>query len=65
MSEEVSITRPQTEAGWRRNMLWGVKILVALTFLAARLAKLAGVQAMIDIFNVIGLGLILPTSINV
>jgi putative oxidoreductase len=30
--------------------------LVALAFLAAGGAKLAGVQAMIDIFNVIGLG---------
>ena len=56
MSEELSITRPQTATGWRRNVLWGVKILVALAFLAAGGAKLAGVQAMIDLFNVIGLG---------
>ena len=56
MSEAISTTRPQTAQGWRRAALWGVKILVALAFLAAGVAKLAGVQAMIDIFNVIGLG---------
>jgi putative oxidoreductase len=56
MSEAISTTRPQTAQGWRRAALWVVKILVAVAFLAAGLAKLAGVQAMIDIFNVIGLG---------
>ncbi|WP_051975403.1 DoxX family protein [Cupriavidus necator] len=56
MSEAISTTRPQTPQGWRRTALWAVKILVALAFLAAGLAKLAGVQTMIDIFNVIGLG---------
>jgi putative oxidoreductase len=56
VSEELIITRPQTATGWRRNVLWGVKIMVALAFLAAGGAKLAGIQAMIDLFNVIGLG---------
>jgi putative oxidoreductase len=56
MSEAISTTRPQTGQGWRRAALWVVKTLVAVAFLAAGLAKLAGVQAMIDIFNVIGLG---------
>ena len=56
MSEELTITRLQTATGWRRNGLWGVKIMVALAFLAAGGAKLAGVQAMTDIFDVIGLG---------
>jgi putative oxidoreductase len=56
MSEAISTARPQTLQGWRRTALWVVKILVALAFLAAGLAKLAGVQAMIDVFNVVGLG---------
>jgi hypothetical protein len=44
VSEELSITRPQTATGWWRNVLWGVKILVALAFLAAGGRKLAGVR---------------------
>ena len=49
ISEAISTTRP-------RVALWGAKIVVALAFFAAGVAKLAGAQAMIDIFNVIGLG---------
>ena len=56
MSEQISIPRPQAAPGWRRTALWFVKILVALAFLAAGLAKLAGVQMMINIFDTIGLG---------
>jgi hypothetical protein len=65
VSQELNITHPQTATGWRRNVLWGVKILVALAFFAAGGAKLAGVQAMIDLFNVIGLALQLPFCFEV
>lgn len=54
-NEATHAVRSQTR-GWQNTALWIVKIVVALVFLAAGLAKLAGVQAMIDVFNTIGLG---------
>jgi hypothetical protein len=56
MSGEISIPRAPATPGWRRTALWVVKILVALAFLAAGLAKLAGVPMMTGIFDTIGLG---------
>lgn len=41
---------------WSRRLLWGLKGLVALVFLAAALQKLAGQPVMVKHFDEIGLG---------
>jgi putative oxidoreductase len=40
----------------QRRIVWGVRILLALAFGAAGLAKLGGVPQMVQVFNAIGLG---------
>jgi uncharacterized membrane protein YphA (DoxX/SURF4 family) len=40
----------------QRRIVWGVRILLALAFAAAGLAKLAGVPQMIQVFDAIGMG---------
>lgn len=40
----------------QRRIVWGVRILLALAFGAAGLAKLAGVPQMIQVFDAIGAG---------
>jgi putative oxidoreductase len=40
----------------QRRIVWGVRILLALAFGAAGIAKLAGVPQMVQVFDAIGLG---------
>lgn len=40
----------------QRRIVWGVRILLALAFGAAGLAKLAGVPQMVQVFDAIGFG---------
>ena len=40
----------------QRRIVWGVRILLALAFGAAGIAKLAGAQQMIQVFDAIGFG---------
>jgi len=40
----------------QRRIVWGVRILLALAFGAAGIAKLAGVPQMVQIFDAIGFG---------
>ena len=40
----------------QRRIVWGVRILLALAFGAAGLAKLAGVPQMVQVFEAIGFG---------
>lgn len=40
----------------QRRIVWGVRILLALAFGAAGLAKLAGVAQMVQVFDAIGVG---------
>lgn len=40
----------------QRRIVWGVRILLALTFGAAGIAKLAGVPQMVQVFDAIGVG---------
>jgi hypothetical protein len=40
----------------QRRIVWGVRILLALAFGAAGLAKLAGVPQMVQVFDAIGVG---------
>lgn len=46
---------PQAPA-WRRFGLWGVKALLAAAFAAAGGAKLAGLQPMVEVFDMVGVG---------
>jgi uncharacterized membrane protein YphA (DoxX/SURF4 family) len=46
----------QSQPRWRNYGLWGLKALLALIFLAAGGAKLAGVPMMVANFEVIGFG---------
>lgn len=40
----------------QRRIVWGVRIVLALAFLAAGSAKLSGAAQMIDVFEAIGVG---------
>ena len=40
----------------RRRVVWGVRILLALAFGAAGVAKLAGAQQMVQVFDAVGFG---------
>jgi len=40
----------------RRRVVWGVRLLLALAFGAAGVAKLAGVPQMVQVFDAIGFG---------
>jgi putative oxidoreductase len=40
----------------QRRIVWGVRILLALAFGAAGIAKLAGVPQMVQVFDAIGVG---------
>jgi uncharacterized membrane protein YphA (DoxX/SURF4 family) len=40
----------------KNKVLWGLQALAAVVFLAAGGAKFAGVQQMVDVFNLIGIG---------
>lgn len=40
----------------QRRIVWGVRILLALAFGAAGIAKLAGVPQMVQVFDAIGIG---------
>ncbi|NVM89292.1 putative membrane protein YphA (DoxX/SURF4 family) [Variovorax sp. SG517] len=40
----------------QRRIVWGVRILLALAFVAAGAAKLAGAQQMVQVFDAIGFG---------
>lgn len=40
----------------QRRIVWGVRILLALAFGAAGLAKLAGVPQMVQVFSAVGFG---------
>ena len=40
----------------QRRIVWGVRILLALAFGAAGIAKLAGVAQMVQVFDAVGMG---------
>jgi hypothetical protein len=40
----------------QRRIVWGIRILLALAFGAAGIAKLAGVAQMVQVFDAVGLG---------
>lgn len=52
----MSVSEISEAPRWRRIGLWVLKVLLAVVFIGAGGAKLAGVQQMVDIFNTIGLG---------
>lgn len=56
MTDGTSTLRPQPAQGARGKAFWAVKIVVALMFLLAGSVKLAGIQQMVDLFNIIGFG---------
>ncbi|WPH14051.1 DoxX family protein [Variovorax paradoxus] len=45
-----------TSSTTQRRIVWGVRILLALAFGAAGLAKLAGVPQMVQVFEAVGFG---------
>jgi putative oxidoreductase len=49
-------TSPASTSPIQRRIVWGVRILLALAFGAAGLAKLAGVPQMIQVFEAVGFG---------
>jgi putative oxidoreductase len=49
-------TLPAASSSGRRTALWSLSGLVALAFLAAGGAKLAGVPVMVEMFDKVGLG---------
>ena len=49
-------TSPASTSPIQRRIVWGVRILLALAFGAAGLAKLAGVPQMVQVFEAIGFG---------
>jgi len=50
----VTSSTPMTPT--RRRVVWGVRILLALAFGAAGVAKLAGVPQMVQVFDAVGFG---------
>ncbi|CAN7554390.1 DoxX family protein [Bosea sp. LjRoot9] len=52
----MSLTHVETVPRWRRIGLWSLKVLLAAVFLAAGVAKLAGVPMMVENFEHLGLG---------
>lgn len=52
----MSVTEVSDAPRWRRLGLWAVKALLAIAFAAAGGAKLAGMQPMVDVFEMIGVG---------
>ncbi|MCV9939183.1 DoxX family protein [Boseaceae bacterium BT-24-1] len=52
----MSTTEVSEAPRWRRLGLWGVKALLAAAFAAAGGAKLAGIQPMVEVFGMIGVG---------
>jgi len=49
-------TSPASTSPIQRRIVWGVRILLALAFGAAGLAKLAGVPQMVQVFEAVGFG---------
>ncbi|CAN7669746.1 DoxX family protein [Variovorax paradoxus] len=49
-------TSPASTSPIQRPIVWGVRILLALAFGAAGLAKLAGVPQMVQVFEAVGFG---------
>ena len=52
----MSISEIRTVPRWQHIGLWGVKALLALTYVAAGSAKLGGAAMMVESFGQIGLG---------
>lgn len=55
MSTTMMASTP-TFSGGMRAVDWGLRILIAIAFLGAASAKLAGVPAMVELFDHVGLG---------
>lgn len=51
-----STSLTSTSTTTQRRIVWGVRILLALAFGAAGLAKLAGVPQMVQVFEAVGFG---------
>ncbi|QGW84763.1 DoxX family protein [Variovorax paradoxus] len=54
MTSSTLSSRPASRV--QRRIVWGIRILLALTFGAAGTAKLAGVPQMVQVFDAIGFG---------
>lgn len=52
----MSTTTSASPSPTQRRIVWGVRILLALAFGAAGIAKLAGVPQMVQVFDAIGVG---------
>lgn len=51
-----STPSPHLASSTRRRVAWGLRILLALVFAAAGIAKLAGAAQMVQVFEAIGFG---------
>ncbi|UUZ71173.1 DoxX family protein [Polaromonas sp. P1(28)-8] len=51
-----SITSSSSLSTVQRRIVWGIRILLALAFGAAGIAKLTGVPQMVQVFDAIGVG---------
>lgn len=56
MTSLVSASSPSPASPTQRRIVWGVRILLALAFGAAGIAKLAAVPQMVQVFEAIGIG---------
>lgn len=56
MTSAVSASSPSSPSATQRRIVWGVRVLLALAFGAAGVAKLAGVPQMVEVFEAIGVG---------
>ena len=52
----LSMTSSSSLSPTQRRVVWGIRILLALAFGAAGIAKLAGVPQMVQVFDAIGFG---------
>jgi putative oxidoreductase len=52
----LSVTSSSSVSPAQRRIVWGIRILLALAFGAAGIAKLVGVQQLVELFSAIGFG---------